>query len=165
MLVVKRNIKESSDGLPVNFIKVNLVEVEPVFFFFDISFSRRLVSLLGSFLVYVFNGGEDYMILWPLLAPMKSMRILGLSYIIITVVSITEVLQSPGDILPLRFKNGSLESVVYWQVLHCGFYKLRIWEVGNLQKKLNDSNLEELRYLRIKEVSVGGLQLHIMGSL
>lgn len=37
MLMVKRNIKESSDSLLMNLIKANLAEVEPVIF--DISFS------------------------------------------------------------------------------------------------------------------------------
>lgn len=89
-----------------------------------------LVSPVGSFLVYVFNDRED-MILWSFGSSSS-----------ITVIITEEILQSLGDIgitrissfirmqlLLLRFRKGSVESVVYWKVLHSGVYKLRMWDI------------------------------------
>uniref|UniRef100_M4FAG0 Uncharacterized protein n=1 Tax=Brassica campestris TaxID=3711 RepID=M4FAG0_BRACM len=136
VIMVNWNINESSDSFLKNLIKENHAEVLTAIY--DISFLRRLVSSLGSVLVYAFTGGEDSMFLWPLLAPTTSIRILGFSYNI-TVVFITRISSFLRmHILPLRFRKGSLESVVYWQVRHCGFHKLRIWDVDKLLKNLND---------------------------
>ncbi|KAG5397738.1 hypothetical protein IGI04_019552 [Brassica rapa subsp. trilocularis] len=136
VIMVNWNINESSDSYLKNLIKENHAEVLTAIY--DISFLRRLVSSLGSVLVYAFTGGEDSMFLWPLLAPTTSIRILGFSYNI-TVVFITRISSFLRmHILPLRFRKGSLESVVYWQVRHCGFHKLRIWDVDKLLKNLND---------------------------
>ena len=98
-----------------------------------------LVSPVGSFLVYVFNDRED-MILWSFGSSSS-----------ITVIITEEILQSLGDIgitrissfirmqlLLLRFRKGSVESVVYWKVLHSGVYKLRMWDIRNPQVNSTD---------------------------
>ncbi|KAL0684536.1 hypothetical protein Bca4012_051386 [Brassica carinata] len=148
MLMVMRNINESSDGLSVNVIKENHVDVQPAIY--DVLFMRRLASPLGVVLVYVFSGEEGSLILWPLLVHTMSMRIFGFSYNIIVVV-VTEVSHSLRILWvkkssrslrmhlgPIWIRKGSLESVVYWQVLHCEFHKLRIWDVDKLLKNLNE---------------------------
>lgn len=142
VIMVNWNINESSDSFSMNLIKKNHAAVITVIY--DVYFPRRLLSPLGSFLVYVFYGGEA-MILWSILAPTALMRIFGSSSNI-TIIFTKEILQSPEDIgitkissfiqmhlLSLRFRKGNVESVVYWKVLHSGVYKLRIWDVHNPQ--------------------------------
>ncbi|KAG2282756.1 hypothetical protein Bca52824_053976 [Brassica carinata] len=90
MLMVMRNINESSDGLSVNVIKENHVDVQPAIY--DVLFMRRLASPLGVVLVYVFSGEEGSLILWPLLVHTMSMRIFGFSYNIIVVVVTEELI-------------------------------------------------------------------------
>ncbi|XP_033129589.1 uncharacterized protein LOC117126191 isoform X1 [Brassica rapa] len=135
----------TSTGISVTCIQENFVENH--YAINVVSSPRWLMFPLGSFLVYVFTGGEDSVLVWPLLAHTM------MSYDILEFLITAEVSQSLGNmwitrilsflhihVWPLQIMLESLETFVYWKVLHCGVSKLRIWDVHHPQMKSNDKS-------------------------